>query len=818
MPRIIDLDRRWLFQRGELLRTNRLGGMDDYRPRVHWTKSGRHEPSLPGYDATTWRTVEVPHDWAIEGLPDPTTDVNHGSRVGGVAWYRQVFTLPACVADQRLWLEFDGVYRDCEVWVNGAFAGANRGGYIGFRIDVSELARPGADNTVAVRVDASEFEGWWYEGAGIYRAVRLVTAPPVHLTPDGIRVTTRLFQHHAEVGVEVEVTNSAATAALSVVTLQLADPTGRLVATATGSVHVAADGTSRLALTLSIGDPLLWTPTTPTLYRLTASLSQDAQEGDRTELDLGLRTIAVDAERGFLLNGQPLKLTGVSCHQDFAGVGVALPDALQTHRVQLLKRMGANAYRTAHHAPSPALLDACDRLGLLVMDETRIFATSDEALSQLERLVRRDRHRPCVALWSLGNEEMELQGTAVGVRIARRMRRLVHALDGSRPVTLAMNGEWFGPLAADPTCVDVVGFNYSPTAYDDFHRQRPGRPLIGSETAAGLATRGVHAEVEAQGHLTWEQHVAGCRPRPAHDQDPGHCRADGDTCASFGDTPWDAWRAVAERDFVMGTFIWTGFDYRGEPCPRQLWPCINTNFGLTDLCGFPKDIWWYYRAWWQPTPVLHLLPHWDWNGREGQLIAVRCFANAQQVELFHKGISHGVQIMPLNGFLEWQVPYVAGRLEAVGTWADGSQQRTVVETTHSAARVAVSYERPATGRDGREVVLLRLAIQDTAGREIPTASHQVRLRLEGAGRILGVHNGDPAFIDAEQADRVRLFNGLALAVLELTPGGGDLDVHLHADGVAAAQVHLSGCSSLVSPVTGRRLVTSSCHHPAAAAT
>ncbi len=791
MPSSIDLDRGWQFQRGDLPRTNRLGGMDDYRPRVHWTKSGRHEPSLPTY-AATWSSVDLPHDWAIAGLPDPATDVNHGSRVGGVAWYRRNFTVASDQAGQRMWLEFDGVYRDCEVWVNGTFAGSNRGGYIGFRVDISELVRPGADNAVAVRVDASEFEGWWYEGAGIYRHVRLLAAPAVHLVPDGIRVHTELSGTEATVLVTIEVANVTAVQTDPLVSVAIDDRAGRRVASAKTTVSLAPDGRAFASLSIPVLAPQLWTPDNPVLYRLTASLGHGDMQLDSAILSIGLRTVAVDAERGFLLNGQPLKLRGVSCHQDFAGVGVALPDALQIHRLELLKRMGANAYRTAHHAPSPALLDACDRLGLLVLDETRIFATSDEALSQLERLVRRDRNHPSVVMWSLGNEEMEIQGHDVGVRIARRMRRLVHRLDGSRPVTLAMNGDWFGPLAADPTCVDVVGFNYSPAQYDAFHAQRPGRPMIGSETAATLATRGVHDGVESRGHLTWDQHVAGCRPRPAHDQDPGHCLADGDTCAAFGDTPWDAWKAVAERDFVMGTFIWTGFDYRGEPCPRQLWPCINTNFGLTDLCGFPKDLWWYYHAWWQPEPVLHLLPHWDWPGREGQPIRVRCFANAAGVELFSNGVSQGAQAMPVNGLLDWQVLYAPGTLEAVGTWADGRQQRTVVASTGVPARVAVTVDRPAAGADGRQLALLRIAILDATGHEIPTAGQMVRLRLEGQGHILGVHNGDPAFLDAEQADQVRLFNGLALAVVELSSGSAGMTVHAAADGVAATLVQITG--------------------------
>lgn len=781
-----NLDHGWRFLRGDLARTNHCEGMQAYRPRMHLTKSGLHHmPSMPGFDDQAWRDVSVPHDWAIEGLPDPdpAIDVNHGSRVGGIGWYRKTFTVAAEDAGQRVWLEFDGVYRDCEVWINGCFAGANQSGYIGFRIDVSEWIRFGAENAISVRVDASEFEGWWYEGAGIYRSVRLVTGAGLHVVPEGVAVRTHLDAQECVVAVAVELMNAQMENVESEVVVTCADALGVEIGRSRANRSLAADERGVVDVTLPVPKAQLWTPAAPHRYRLTVHVRHDGVTCDQFTTMIGLRTVAVDAERGFLLNGQPLKLKGVSCHQDFAGVGVALPDALQDHRIRLLKDMGANAYRSAHHAPSPAVLDACDRLGFLVLDETRIFGTSDEALSQLERLVRRDRNHPSVVMWSIGNEEMALQGNAVGVRVARRMRRLVNQLDGTRPVTLAMNGDWMGPLAADPTCLDVVGFNYGPEHYDAFHQQHPTRPAIGSETGANLATRGYYGSSPFTGKLTWDAHVAACAPRPASDFDPAYCQADGDTCAAFGGTPWDTWRAVAERDFIMGTFIWTGFDYRGEPCPLQRWPNINTNFGIMDLCGFPKDTWWYYRAWWSAQPSIHLLPHWDWAGDDGQLVNVRCFANAAQVELLLNGNSMGIQDMPPLGFIDWQVPYAPGMLEAIGRWPDGHSEKACVHTSGRPTRVQLTVDRLPVGDDGRAIALVRIAVVDEHGHGIPTAAHQMRLKTGAGVHILGVHNGDPAFTDAEQSNRVRLFNGLALVVLEITTATGGPLLTAEAEGL-----------------------------------
>jgi len=788
MPQVFSLDRGWRFHRGDIRVTN----PGDWKfERAHWMKTGKMAPATACYDDAGWRTVDLPHDWAIEGVPDPAADADHGCRVGGVGWYRRLFVLPPEAAGQRVWLEFDGVYRDCEVWVNGHLVAANTSGYVGFRADLSEVAVFGVPNAVAVRVDASEFEGWWYEGAGIYRHVRLVVAASIHVVPDGVFARAELGGRAARLLVDAEIARTDAHPAEVDVEATIATADGRQVGSARDRLALLLDSAATVAMHIDVTAPRLWTPAEPHLCRLAVTVRQGGVELDRAASWVGFRSVAVDPDRGFLLNGKPLKLKGVSCHQDFAGVGVALPDPLQYRKIELLKEMGANAYRTAHHPPAPALLDACDRLGILVLDEARMLGTSPEALSQLERLVRRDRSRACVAMWSLGNEEAAVQGNETGARIARRMRRLVHRLDGTRPVTLAMNGDWFGPIAGDPSCIDVVGFNYGHQRYDEFHARLPSRPMLGTETASHLFTRGVYRGARLAGSIPWDTLVDGHRARPDDDTDPGYCLADGDTYCFWGGSPMETWRAVAERDFVGGTFVWTGFDYRGEPTPRNRWPCLNSNYGIMDLCGFPKDAYHYYRAWWTGEPVLHLLPHWDWPGLAGEPIRVRCFSNASRVELFLDGRSLGVKEMPRHGHLDWTAAYRAGRLEARGTWADGSARTCVVETTSGAARLELRADRTTLVGSGTDVACIRISVEDARGRFVATASPVAVLTLRGPGRILGVHNGDPAYRDPEQSNRVRLFNGLALAIVQTAREEGVLILEAEADGLAPARIEVA---------------------------
>ena len=591
------------------------------------------DPARREFNDSDWQPVALPHDFVV-ALPfvnDPDLYQFGYKPVGrkypetSVGWYRRVFEIPQSDAGRRIALEFDGVFRNAIVVLNGIYVGRNLSGYAPFRFDVTDFLRYGNTNVLVVRVDATEHEGWFYEGGGIYRHVWLTKTSPVHVAHEGVYVTSQVSGGSAELSIATEIINESDAAQSCRITQTILDAAGKQIATANSdAASLAPWATHKTSQTLRVDNPSLWSVENPHLYRLVTTVESAGALADRVETSFGIRSIHFDADRGFFLNGQRVEIKGMCNHQDHAGVGSALPDRLQYFRVARLKEMGVNAYRTSHNPPTPALLDACDRLGMLVMDETRMFSSSPEGLSQLERMVRRDRNHPCIFLWSIGNEE-DLQGAPTGARIADTMKRLVRTLDETRPVTLAMNSHWGQGASA---VLDVQGCNYFHNGdMDKFHSDFPWQPTIGSEDASALSTRGIYANDLARGFVS------------AYDVNtPGH----------YASTAQEWWNFYFARPFAAGAFVWTGFDYRGEPSPYK-WPCISSHFGVMDTCGFPKDTYFYYQAQWTNKPVLHLFPHWNWQGREGQPIAVWVYSNCDEVELFLNGKSLGRKSMPPRG-------------------------------------------------------------------------------------------------------------------------------------------------------------------------
>jgi len=689
-------------------------------------------PASVAFGDGSWRRVDLPHDWAIELPFDPKADAGHGFRAigegfpqNGVAWYRRTFALPASDAGRRLWLEFDGVYRDSTVFVNGWFVGHHESGYTGVRYDITDVANCGGDNLVAVLVDASQPEGWFYEGAGIYRHVWLVKTAPLAIAPDGVFVAPR-FQDNvpvgpAEIHLEAQLLNQQPAPAEATVTWEITGPDGRTAATATRRVPVEAKSGAAAAQIARIQNPRLWSPETPVLYRLVTTVAAGGRTVDRVETEFGIRTVGFDANRGFLLNGQPYLLKGTCNHQDHAGVGVAVPDGVQYYRVARLKEMGVNAWRTAHNAPAPELLEACDRLGMLVMDENRLLGSDARHLWWLGELIRRDRNHPSVAIWSLANEEFTVETTAAGARVAATMQALVKRLDPTRPVTYnaPIGNVWEGINSV----IEVRGWSYrmGVDRMDAYHAAHPQQPNVGSEQGSTVSTRGIYANDPVRGYVS-----------AYDDNHPEWANTAEEWMGFFDPRPW-----------LSGGFVWTGFDYRGEPTPYA-WPCINSHFGVLDLCGFPKDNFWYYQAWWTAQPVLHLLPHWNWAGREGQPIDVRALSNCDEVELFLNGRSFGRQRMPRVSSLRWQVPYEPGTLSAKGYKGGKLVAETKVETTGAPAALRLEPDHPAIGANGEDVAVVTVAVVDAQGRVVPVADNAVSFSLAGPGRILGVGNGDPS--------------------------------------------------------------------------
>ena len=782
---VISLDAGWRFTFGHAADMEKDFGYGS--PSSYAKVTGFHGPIRADFDDTNWREVDVPHDWVPE-LPfvqEPASEdlVDHGFKPVGrafpqssIGWYRKRFTLDKEDAGRRITIDFDGVFRDCQVWLNGVLLGRHEGGYAPFGFDATDVARPGADNVLTVRVDATQGEGWFYEGAGIYRHVWLVKTAPVHIPRWGVVVSPQVAPGRATLAIATEVINEADQPAVVSVESRVIDPSGKTAATLTqAGVAVGAWKTTVARQNIVVPNPVFWSIEKPALYRVVSTVRIGAQVTDAVTTRTGIRTIRFDPDKGFFLNGTRVQIQGVCNHQDHAGVGAAVPDRLQRYRIERLKDMGVNAYRTSHNPPAPEILDAADELGMLVMDETRLFSSSDLSLEHLRALVRRDRHHPSVILWSIGNEEPE-QGTPRGNLIARTMIREVKALDTTRPVTYAGNS---GDYAGINELVGVRGFNYHLDTVDRYHQEHPAQPLLGSEIASTVSTRGEYADDKDRGYLS-----AYDRHKPAWGQ------LAQEWMSFFGARPW-----------LAGGFVWTGFDYRGEPTPYK-WPCISSHFGIMDTCGFPKDLFWYYKAWWGTGPVLHLLPHWNWKGREGDRIEVWAFTNADEVRLLLNGHDLGARKVERFGHAEWQVAYEPGRLEAVGYRGGKELARTAVETTGAVAAVALTADRGTIAADGRDLAIITVSALDAQGRPVPVAVAAVAFEISGPGRIIGVGNGDPSSHAADtfvptgsaatgrtrpQAHR-RLFNGLAQVLVQSTGGAGDIVVRGVSAGLAEASL------------------------------
>lgn len=736
------------------------------------------DAAKPAYNDRSWRQVHVPHDFVVEGKFDPRADNSHGSLPTGVGWYRRKFFIPASDKGRSLWIDFDGIYRNASIWLNGQSLGNHPSGYIGVRYDITRQVRYGGENVLVVRADARSAEGWWYEGGGIYRHVWLNKSNALHATPWGTFVTAKLPDEinpqSAAITVQTEVANDSTIASPVKLVSLLQDASGKTLKTLASPVTMAAGRKVRVTQQVILERPMLWSVERPYLYRVVTRLQKAGQVLDESQTSFGIRSIRFDANNGFFLNGKPVKLKGTCNHQDHAGVGIAMPDSLLMWRLKQLKAMGSNAYRCSHNPPAPELLDACDRLGILVMDETRHLGDSTRAksslstpysdLSELRNMVLRDRNHPSIILWSMANEEFALQPTEYGLKILNAMKAATKELDPTRPVTAAINGVWNAGISRG---VDVQGFNYNIWIYDRHHKDFPNEPMVGSETGSAVSTRGIYENDPVKTYVS------------AYDVNAPEWATGAET----------AWKPIAERPFMAGGFVWTGFDYKGEPTPYR-WPSINSHFGIMDMCGFPKDTYYYYQAWWGQKRVVHLLPHWNWAGKEGQPIKVWCHGNTDTVELWLNGQSLGTKAMPRNGHLEWTVAYAPGRLEARGYNQGKLAASDTRETTGAPAQIILTADRTALQADNQDLIPVEVAIADAQGRIVPTAGNEVTFQLTSKGRIAGVGNGDPASHEPDKANKRRAFNGLCQVLIQASFQTGPIQLRATSPGLRAAHLEL----------------------------
>ncbi len=759
-----------------------------------------------------WRRLDLPHDWSIEGPYDAAAPSGGpgGYLPTGVGWYRKHFEAPAAQAGRRIEIQFDGVYRDSEVWLNGHLLGRWPYGYTTFRYDLTPYLVFGGPNVIAVRVDNSRQPGSrWYSGSGIDRNVWLTASDPLRIAPEGVTVVTRsATADAATLEVRTRVRNGRGEAAEVRVSQRLEGALEEEPA----ALRLEAGAEAEVTSVLTLPHPRLWSPEHPALYRLRTDIGTDA-----VETSVGVRAIAYDAERGFLLNGRPVKLLGMCLHQDGGAVGSAVPEAVWERRLRLLQAMGCNAIRTSHNPPDPALLELCDRLGFLVMDEAFDEWTVRKPQIKfgysaffpewhqrdLEAMIRRDRNHPSVVMWSAGNEIGE-QWSPRGPAILRELVETFHREDPTRPVTAAMDRVFTDAgraPAAFTGLLDIVGYNYvdrwldrRETYFGPDHAAFPERRMVGTEDASAPAVRGEYPERAAP---------AGTPPRPLYLSAPVRTE--------------QLWKFALTHAYVIGHFMWTGFDYLGE----SRWPAKASSSGALDTCGFPKDTYYLYQSIFSPRPMLHLLPHWTWPGREGKVVPVLAYTNCEVVELFLNGRSLGAKarefprpgtqggwntyarppVFPTTAdlHLEWDVPYEAGELKAVGYRGGAVACTETVRTAGVPAALEIVPDRTALRADARDAASLEVRVVDAQGTVVPGASNRVSFSVEGPAVLLGVDNGDPQSHEPYQAGRRDAFHGLCLAVIQTRREAGPIRVTARADGLREAAAELASAPAPEAP-------------------
>ncbi len=710
----------------------------------YMTKTGYGDgPASKSFDDRTWRIINLPHDWAVELPFDFKAGYSHGYKTIGrnfpetsVGWYRKTFVIPESDLGKRISIEFDGVRRNSIVWVNGFYLGQEHSGYNNFQYDITDYLNYGGENVVAVRVDATMEEGWFYEGAGIYRHAWLEKTSPLHISPYGIFVTSELHDNNADITARTTIINQEDAETTFDIDQTILDADGKPITSGIlKQLKLKAGEEKEYFSNINISNPKLWSIETPYLHKLITSIRRGNTVIDRSETTFGIRTLRFDPNEGFFLNGKHVLINGTNNHQDFAGVGAAMPDALQEFRIKRLKEMGCNAYRCSHNPPTPELLDACDHQGMLVLDENRLMGINTEYMDLLKRMIVRDRNHPCIFTWSLGNEEWTIESNVLGARIASTMKAFAHRLDSSRLVTTAIDG---GCGNGTSTVLDVMGFNYLRQCdIDEYHKKFPNQPGMGTEETTSRGTRGIYVTDSVKAYLM------------ATDRAP---------------SGWSIEKGLqfyAARPFLAGLFFWTGFDYRGEPAPYG-WPQVSSQCGIMDICGFPKDQYYYLKSWWTDEPVLHLLPHWNWKSMEGKAISVWAYSNCEEVELFLNNKSLGRKTMLKNAHLEWMVNYEPGTLLARG-YKNGKEIITdKVETTSEPAVITLIPDRTSIKANGKDVSVITVQVNDPEGRCVPKACNEISFTLQGPGKIIGEGNGDPSSHEPdkfiEEISQIRIEN------------------------------------------------------------
>lgn len=740
-------------------------------------------PASADFDDSSWRVVDLPHDYIVAESFDPHANANHGFLPLYPAWYRRHFYLPKSDRGNSVWIDFEGVYRDAHVYLNGHFLARHRGGYTPFRVNIAPFANYGGNNILAVYVDPREFEGWWYEGGGIYRHVRLNVADPLHVAPWGVYVISDVHDHpagaSAELTIDTRIANASGLDQSCTTTSEVINAAGQSIADVSSDVHIPAGTDGRIKQIVTLKHVDLWSLEKRNLYTLRTSIYRHGSLVDRHEQSFGVRTIHFDADQGFFLNGRSVKIQGTCNHQDFPGVGIGAADSLWFWRVRKLKELGCNAIHCTKNMMAEALYEACDQLGMLVMDENRRLGDTYNPTTHIgdpyadthhvEDMVLRDRNHPSVIIWSVCNDEHLVQNSAYGAKVFHTLKQAILRHDRTRPISCSMsaggargNG-WdaqFTHLRGFALFSDIQGLDFDPQNYDKFHTAFPNQPMLAGEIGSNTSDRGIYTNQPAAGYLD-----------------------------AYHGNPESAWRPVANRRYIAGGFVWTGFDFRGEPVPYK-WPCINSHFGILDMCGFPKDNAMYYKAWWNQTPLVHIFPHWNFSGQEGKSVDVWCYSNCDAVELRVNGKSLGRKKMPRFLHLNWAVPFHPGVIEALGYRNNVVVAAHRIETTGTPAGIILTPDRRQLSADGQDITPITVAVTDSEGRLVPTARNIVRFTVTGSGALAGVANGDPSCHEPNQANYRSAFNGLCMLLVRAGRRPGKIRITASAPGLTSASAVL----------------------------
>jgi beta-galactosidase len=728
----------------------------------------------------------LPHDWSIELPFNKSSSAGSGGGYldGGIGWYRKTFTLDSSYANKRILIRFDGAYMNSQVWVNGTSLGIRPYGYISFEYDItSNVTVDGTPNVIAVKLNNNQPTSRWYSGSGIYRNVWLLALNPVHIPSNGVFLTTpTVSSTSASITVSTDVQNQSTSSQSATVTTTIYDASGASVATNTSAAStIAANATSTVSQSLTVANPQLWSTTSPTLYQAKVEVKVGSTTVDTYVSPMGFRSVAFSSTSGFSLNGQNLKLRGVCNHHDLGSLGSAINYRAIERQIQVLKSMGVNAIRTSHNPPAPELLDVCDREGILVMDEAfdcwETQKVSNDyhlyfkqwAQTDLQEFVRRDRNHPSVIMWSVGNEIPSPTAAT-----ATNLKNWVLAIDPSRPVTWAAVAMSSAAARAAAAVLDLQGYNYGEYLYDKDHSSNPTWKIFGSETSSAVRSRGIYHTPVTQNLLT---------------NADNQCSSYDNSVVSWGSSAENSYKNDVSRGFVAGQFIWTGFDYIGEPTPYS-WPAKSSYFGIVDTCGFPKDIFYFYQSHWTTSPMVHILPHWNWTA--GQTIPVFVYSNCDSVELFLNDKSQGSKTIPAGTLhLEWDLAWASGTLRAECKSGGTVAAKDQVTTAGAAAALALTADRTTIKANGQDLAYVTINVEDASGVFVPTASNSISFSISGPGQIVGVDNGNPIDTSSYKGNIRTAFSGKALAIVQSTGAPGSIVLSATSTGLTAGSATIT---------------------------